>query len=289
MKKVKIALIISALFLNACIIPSIVIPDLPPETPPASVEPQIISPTPFQPQPATATVEGGLAWVDSTETLTTTPTPSASATSSASPSPSATLTQTGEPSQVSTASPSSTHVPPTFTETHTASPLPSFTSTSPPPPSNTSTFTPLPYPLATNTSDICSPPYNGGYEAQVILLINNERAANGLSALSAQSQLTNAARAHSVDMACNDFFSHTGSNGSTMTSRVEAQGYSYSTLAENVAAGYGSPADVVAGWMSSLGHRANILNPSYTQIGIGYAYYSGSNYGVYWTANFGAP
>jgi uncharacterized protein YkwD len=119
-------------------------------------------------------------------------------------------------------------------------------------------------------------------------LINAERAKEGLSPLSKQSQLTTAARNHSEDMACNDFFSHTSPTTGSPFDRLAAIGYSYSSAAENIAAGYGSPAAVVSGWMSSSGHRANILG-SYTQIGIGYAYWSGSSYGSYWTAVFGRP
>jgi len=56
---------------------------------------------------------------------------------------------------------------------------------------------------------------------------------------------------------------------------------------ENIAAGYGSPEEVVTAWMDSSGHRANILNPSYSRVGAGYAYCSGTKYGSYWTLQFG--
>ena len=175
-----------------------------------------------------------------------------------------------------------TSVPPQLTNTFVPPSIPSNTPVPPPLPSDT----PIP---PSPTSSVCSPSYNADYENQVITLINNERAQKGLSSLSGQSQLAVAARVHSTDMACNDFMSHTGSDGSTMVSRIIAQGYSYSALGENVAAGYGSPAAVVAGWMSSQGHRDNILSPNFTQVGIGYAYRSGTSYGAYWTADFGSP
>ena len=124
---------------------------------------------------------------------------------------------------------------------------------------------------------------------QVVGLINQERINNGLPALTVQSQLTAAARGHSQDMACNKFFSHTGSDGSSFSTRISRAGYSYSAAAENIAAGYGDPASVVAGWMGSQGHKDNMLNPNYTEVGIGYIYVAGSPYGVYWTANFGRP
>jgi len=104
-----------------------------------------------------------------------------------------------------------------------------------------------------------------------------------------QGQVGIAARSHSKDMACNSFFSHTGSDGSSPSSRISREGYSWSAVAENIAAGYGDPATVVAGWMGSQGHKDNILNPNYTEIGIGYVYVAGSPYGAYWTADFARP
>lgn len=123
----------------------------------------------------------------------------------------------------------------------------------------------------------------------MIALINVERAARGLGQLAQQSQLTAAAQAHSTDMACNNFFSHTGSDGSSPFDRMTRQGYRFSAAAENIAAGYGSPQDVVNGWMNSEGHRDNILNPTYVHIGVGYVNNPDSQYGNYWTATFSAP
>lgn len=90
-------------------------------------------------------------------------------------------------------------------------------------------------------------------------------------------------------MACNGFFSHTGSDGSSPSQRISRQGYHWSAIAENIAAGYGDPASVVAGWMGSQGHKENLLNPDYTEVGIGYVYVAGSPYGAYWTADFAHP
>jgi uncharacterized protein YkwD len=116
-----------------------------------------------------------------------------------------------------------------------------------------------------------------------------ERANAGLSALSPQGQLGSAAQLHSEDMACNNYFSHTGQNGSDVGSRVQGQGYNWSSVGENIAAGYSSPENVVAGWMKSPGHKANILGADYTEIGIGYAFSENSDYGSYWTAVFASP
>jgi uncharacterized protein YkwD len=139
-------------------------------------------------------------------------------------------------------------------------------------------------------------------EQQVVDLTNQQRRQHGCAdALSLSTQLTAAASAHSQDMALHDLFSHTGSNGSTMVSRVVATGYSYSQLAENLAAGPSSAEDVVAGWMSSPGHRANILNCGLHEIGVGYYAQMddqsnvqlgngqlGGPFRFYWTQDFGS-
>jgi uncharacterized protein YkwD len=136
---------------------------------------------------------------------------------------------------------------------------------------------------------LCNPAFNSGFESQVIALINNERVNAGVGPLSGQGQLGSAARSHSKDMACNGFFSHTGSDGSSPAARISSEGYGWSAIAENIAAGYGNPASVVAGWMGSQGHKDNMLNPNYTEIGIGYVSATGSPYGAYWTADFARP
>ena len=93
-------------------------------------------------------------------------------------------------------------------------------------------------------------------------------------------------------MACNDFFSHYGSDGSSPFDRMAWSGFSYTAAAENIYAGggsYNSPQQAFNGWMNSPGHRTNMLNPTYTHIGVGYIFSSGSTYGGYYTANFARP
>ena len=124
-------------------------------------------------------------------------------------------------------------------------------------------------------------------EIELINLVNQERNKNGLSSLTNVDSLNSAARRHSQDMAENNFMSHTGSDGSSPWDRMRDAGYYLTTGAENVAAGYSTPAAVFSGWMNSSGHRANILNPSLCDIGVGYAYSSQSDYGHYWTLDFG--
>jgi len=132
------------------------------------------------------------------------------------------------------------------------------------------------------------------FEDIVVTLTNQERVAHGCGPLTVDARLQAAAEGHSADMALNDFFDHTGSNGSTLSDRIAAQGYiHWSWIGENIAAGYPTPESVIAGWMESAGHRANILNCSFVHIGVGYYYLpndTGSvNYGHYWTQDFAAP
>jgi uncharacterized protein YkwD len=109
-------------------------------------------------------------------------------------------------------------------------------------------------------------------------------------ALAWDSQLTQAADAHSRDMVANNFFSHTGSGGSTLSSRVNAAGYLWRSLGENIAAGQTSINQVVDGWIASEGHCANLLNPSFTEVGL--ACVSGTastTYRTYWTMDLAQP
>lgn len=138
-------------------------------------------------------------------------------------------------------------------------------------------------------SDECQVGGNASFESELVALINAQRAAHGLPPLGSQAQLARAARAHSIDMACSGFFSHTGSSGASPGDRIGGEGYRWSIFAENIAGGYGSPQDVITGWMDSLDHRANILSPRVVDVGAGYAFSSLSEYGNYWTVVFAAP
>jgi uncharacterized protein YkwD len=109
-----------------------------------------------------------------------------------------------------------------------------------------------------------------GLEAEINRLINDKRTGNGCEALTANDQLTAAARDHSAWMAQNGTLSHTGKDGSTFVIRAKAAGYAQPS-AENIAMGYRSAAEVVDGWMNSSGHRANILNCQSKTVGVGVA------------------
>jgi uncharacterized protein YkwD len=130
------------------------------------------------------------------------------------------------------------------------------------------------------------PPAAAGPTAEVLRLVNVERARAGCRALTVDSRLARAANAHSADMAANNYFSHTGRNGSSVATRVEAAGYSWSRVGENIAKGQPTPAAVMQAWMNSSGHRANILNCNFRNIGIGLAYAGRS---PVWTQDFATP
>jgi uncharacterized protein YkwD len=125
------------------------------------------------------------------------------------------------------------------------------------------------------------------FETEILTLVNQERAAQNLYSLSWDTELYDAAHSHSVDMATNNYFSHTSQDGRTFSDRIQAAGYQWSAAGENIAAGYSTLEAAMNGWMNSDGHRANILNSSYCDLGVGYSYNSGSTYGHYWTQDFG--
>ncbi|MGW7757783.1 CAP domain-containing protein [Streptomyces violaceusniger] len=122
--------------------------------------------------------------------------------------------------------------------------------------------------------------------SEVIALTNAERAAARLAPLAPDPRLTAAAQAHSDDMVARDFYSHTGPEGHQPWDRARTAGATHRGIGENIACGQRSPAEVVRGWMNSPGHRANILKPDFTHIGVGHA--TGSRAGTYWTQVFGA-
>ncbi|MFF3327391.1 CAP domain-containing protein [Streptomyces sp. NPDC002889] len=121
-----------------------------------------------------------------------------------------------------------------------------------------------------------------GATARVLQLVNSERSKAGCSPVTLNAKLSKAALDHSKDMSSHTNMSHTGSDGSNPGDRITRAGYSWSTYGENVAYGYTTPESVMAGWMDSPGHKANILNCEFKEIGIGLA-----QPGNYWTQDFG--
>lgn len=118
---------------------------------------------------------------------------------------------------------------------------------------------------------------------RVVALVNTERGKVGCSPLTLNAKLSKAAQDHSADMASHQNMSHTGSDGSDPGQRITTAGYTWSAYGENVAYGYSTPEEVMAGWMSSPGHKRNILDCAFKEIGVGLA-----QPGSYWTQDFGA-
>ena len=107
--------------------------------------------------------------------------------------------------------------------------------------------------------------------------------------LSMNKKLQRAALLHAQDMAKRDRASHEGSDGSAPGDRARRVGYAWSNVGENIAAGHLSAEEVVAGWVSSPGHCANLMDPDFTQMGVAYVTNTKSSLGIYWAQVFGRP
>jgi len=148
----------------------------------------------------------------------------------------------------------------------------------------------LPNPPAPETPELPNTPEveipedntNPSYVEQVVALVNAERAKEGLSPLTVNTQVQSAAQIRAVE--CEQSFSHTRPNGSNFASALKEQNVSYRRAGENIAWGQRSPEEVMKAWMNSAGHRANIMNPNFTQIGVGY--YQNARGINYWSQLF---
>ena len=208
---------------------------------------------------------GGGGFVTATQTVAVrTSMPSNTATAASPSSSSASATATASSAPTSSASASASETPPALVLPPSAD-----TATKPVPP-------PAP-PEATLTE-------SQRQEQRVVELTNKERATAGCPALVANDQLATSARGHSADMAAQNYFDHKSQDGRTFVDRIKAAGYPRPG-AENIAAGQPTPEAVMDGWMTSPGHKANILNCGLKALGVGVA--KGGSYGVYWTQNFG--
>ena len=179
---------------------------------------------------------------------------------------------------VNLVTPEPTRLPPTSPADATATPVPAAT-------------TPAPTGDAGTAEEAsCAYNTNASYAAQIFDLVNSERVAQGLDPLTENPSLTTAAQAHAADMACNDFWKVIGSDGSTVTDRVIAAGYT-STFANILVHAQppeykGDGAAAVAAWLEA---DDLLLDPQATEFGIAYAYYRGSSYGGYFTVILAAP
>ncbi len=105
--------------------------------------------------------------------------------------------------------------------------------------------------------------------------------------LALNTKLNAASDKHALDMATYNYFSHTGRDGSQPWDRMTREGYIWRNAGENIAAGYATTRAVVDGWLRSPGHCANIMNPNFKEVGVGYAYGASTPYKHYWVNNFG--
>ncbi|MFG2331529.1 sigma-70 family RNA polymerase sigma factor [Streptomyces sp. NPDC048604] len=190
------------------------------------------------------------------------------------------------PAEASASSAVPTSPTPSASPTPTKKPSPTATPSAKPKPKvkpsvRPTTQPPRPRPTREATSG------GGGSSSaaqQVVALVNSERSKAGCGPVTGNALLDRAAQGHSEDMAARDFFDHTNPDGDGPGERVTAAGYRWSTYGENIAMGQRTPQDVMNSWMNSPGHRANILNCSFKEIGIG-IHNAG---GPYWTQVFGA-
>lgn len=131
----------------------------------------------------------------------------------------------------------------------------------------------------------CTYTENPDYVQTLIDLINQARADVGRGALTVNQQLMNAAQGHSLDMACNDFIEHSGSDGTWIGDRLVNAGYSNSYYLELLAIGL--PQDAMNQWRIEPKDWDLVINSRVTEIGVGYAFSKFSSYGGYWTVNMG--
>ena len=142
-----------------------------------------------------------------------------------------------------------------------------------------------------------TPPVAAGPAESVLSAVNAARAKAGCGPLRLNSKLSAAAKSHARAMAEQNFFAHAGKDGSRLPGRVDRQGYSYRTVAENIAAGQESAGEVVQAWLQSAGHRRNMLDCQMSETGIALVYqaddrpFGGSRYPLryYWVQVFADP
>ncbi|MGL5860184.1 MAG: CAP domain-containing protein [Phycicoccus sp.] len=202
-------------------------------------------------------------------------------------SPSSTTPTMSRP--VPTSTPSATPSPRRTTSTPPRTPTPTSTRTKTPKPRETAPPKPRPTKTTPRPTRTTAPPapQESGVVGEVVRLVNAERAKAGGGAMRVDQRLLAAAQKHSEDQAATGTMSHTSSDGRGMADRIKAEGYPYRSAGENVAAGQPDAASVMGAWMDSPGHRGNILNCGFTDIGVGVAR-GGGDYGIYWTQVFGS-
>lgn len=135
----------------------------------------------------------------------------------------------------------------------------------------------------------CNEPADGAaLQARIIELVNQVRLESGLGEVTHNETLEAQASQYACELLFYDFFAHQNPiTGSTLRQRAEEFGYDFSVIGENLAAGQLTPEQAFNDWMESPGHRANILDPRFTELGVGIR--RGGSYGWYWVQEFGRP
>ena len=135
----------------------------------------------------------------------------------------------------------------------------------------------------------CTEPASGqAWRDEILRLVNEERQREGLSAVVRNDTLEEQATQYACELIYYDFFAHVNPmTGSELRDRALEFEYDYLIIGENLAAGQSTPAEAVTAWMNSEKHRENILNPEFTELGVGVR--TGGRYGTYWVQEFGRP
>lgn len=135
----------------------------------------------------------------------------------------------------------------------------------------------------------CAAPADAAFwKAEVLRLVNQERLARGAGPVTWSDALADSADQYACELIFFRFFDHENPvTGEDLAARADAAGYDYWIVGENLAAGQQSPAQVFADWMNSPCHRENIVNPAFTELGVGVRV--GGQYGTYWVQEFGRP
>lgn len=135
----------------------------------------------------------------------------------------------------------------------------------------------------TTKPSVEQPTYDGSFTSEVLRLVNIERANAGLAPLGTSNALNQATQVRATELI--QLFAHERPDGRSIWTVLDEYGISRRTSGENIAVGQTTPAQVVEGWMNSPGHRANILNPNFTQLGVGYAK-TNTGYKHHWAQMF---
>ena len=198
------------------------------------------------------------------------------------------ITSAAAPASVVVATPIVAEAPNATTDRSQSSPAPA--------PAPAPVPVPVPVPV-TADKDSCGLNGANGIQSEIMSRVNALRASGAVCGstlyratgpLNWSNVLLQAASAHSNDMASKNFFSHVGSAGSTMVTRIAATGYGFSAAGENIAAGQPTVEAAMRSWINSPGHCQNLMNPTYKDVAVACKRNDASSYGKYWTMVLGS-